>query len=54
VFWWEQRPWVVIFSRDRDIDHLLDAETGAILFREPIGMACLLADPVKAQLPIGV
>jgi hypothetical protein len=54
MFWWEQHPWVVIFSRDRGMDHLLDAETAAILFREPTGMARLLADPVKAQLPIGV
>ena len=70
----------------KSMDHLVDAETGAILFRhptlrgipdlvvegdgytlevigttllcldisEPTGMARLLADPVKAQLPIGV
>ena len=70
----------------RSMEHLVDAETGAILFRhptlhgipdlvvegdgytlefigptllcldinDPTGMARLLADPVKAQLPVGV
>ena len=70
----------------RSMERLVDAETGAILFRhptlhgipdlvvegdgytlefigpillcldinDPTGMARLLADPVKAQLPVGV
>jgi len=54
VFWWEQLPWVVIFSRDWGMDHLLDAETGAILFREPIGMAWPASNPQAPHaLPLG-
>ncbi len=46
------------------MERLVDAETGAILFRhpsllcldiqDPSGMARLLAEPVKAQLLLGV
>ena len=36
------------------MDHLLDAETGAILFREPIGMAWPASNPQAPHaLPLG-
>jgi hypothetical protein len=48
----------------KGMERLVDTETGAILFRhptllcleiqDPSGMARLLAEPVKAQLPLGV
>ncbi|MFO8238619.1 MAG: hypothetical protein R6U00_10325 [Prochlorococcaceae cyanobacterium] len=44
------------------MERLLDADTGAILFRHPTlrdirnpaGLARLLAEPFKAQLPVAV
>ena len=38
----------------KGMERLVDADSGAILFRHPAGMARLLADPVKSQLPVEI
>ena len=42
----------------KGMERLVDADSGAILLcldiSDPAGMARLLADPVKSQLPVGI